>query len=491
MSHSELTKTAWIGLLRIVRRYYPALLALPLVLYLAIPTRNYYWDGIAFANDIEKHAPGAVLVHPNHLVYALWSGWLYGRIQELGFHTRSLFVMQVVNSILAGLSVWLFYFCLRLRGIHMPVAVPVALAFGFTATWWRFATDANAYVPSIFLLLTAYILLASSKNDALAGFAHAGAIVFHQLAIFSLPLALVRLRGRPRGLAAYLACALLPVTAGYIAAYRAVSPQPTWPGLLAWVTYHSPDSEFSFRPLVNLALTIRGTFRLFFGGRISDFAGDRISWGVLFLAVLVSIAFLVHCWRVRGQGAALSSAPRHLFIWAGCYALFLYFWMPQNTFYRLFYLPPLLIVFAFLLRSHAGAAWRFLPVLFLWNFAFVIYPQSRAEFNAPLHFALVQRDKWPAGSPIVFYKFHPDLWTISYFNMQAAWISLERADTAELDRHLAYAHSENKPLWLEATAYELVAAVPAGRQWLAAHERPGELLEFRDEKHHFQFRCFR
>ena len=75
--------------------------------------------------------------------------------------------------------------------------------------------------------------------------------------------------------------------------------------------------------------------------------------------------------------------------------------------------------------------------------------------------------------------------------MQAAWISLERADTAELDRHLAYAHSENKALWLEATAYELVAAVPAGRRWLAAHERPGELLEFRDEKHHFQFRCFR
>lgn len=462
-----------------------------MLFYLSIPTRNYYWDGIAFATDIEKHGAGAVLVHPNHLVYTLWSGWLYGQLQEFGFHTRSLFVMQVVNGILAGLCVYLLYFCLRLRGIGSPVAVPVALAFGFTATWWRFATDANAYVPSIFLLLVTYILLERAKVMFPAGIAHACAIVFHQLAILFLPLAIVRLRRRPRALAAYLACVLLPVTAGYVAAYRAVSSQPTWQGLLKWVTYHSPDSEFSFHPLASLALTIRGTFRLFFGGRISDFVGDAISWAVLFAAVFVSIAFLAHCWRARGQGVALSSVPRHLFLWAGCYAVFLFFWMPQNTFYRLFYLPPLLIAIAFLLLSPRATVWRLVPVLFLWNLVLVIYPQSRSEFNAPLHFALGQRDKWPTGSPIVFHKFHPDLWTISYFNMQAAWISLERADTAALDRYLAYAHSEKKPLWLEATAYELVAADPDGRRWLAAHERPGELVEFRDEKHHFQFQCFR
>ena len=34
-----------------------ALLFLPLAAYLAFPTRNFYWDGIAFAIDIEKGVP--------------------------------------------------------------------------------------------------------------------------------------------------------------------------------------------------------------------------------------------------------------------------------------------------------------------------------------------------------------------------------------------------------------------------------------------------
>ena len=135
--------------------------------------------------------------------------------------------------------------------------------------------------------------------------------------------------------------------------------------------------------------------------------------------------------------------------------------------------------------------WLFVSVLFLWNFAFVIYPQSRPEFNIPLRFALSRQSTWTPDTPIVFHKFHPDLWTISYFNMQAAWISTDHADLGLLDRHLEYARTAKKQMWLEATAYELLAADPQGQRWLADHERPGEVLEFRDEKHHFHFHCVR
>jgi hypothetical protein len=291
-------------------------------------------------------------------------------------------------------------------------------------------------------------------------------------------------------LAAYLASTLIPVFTAYLAAYRVISPEPTLPGLIQWVTYHSPDSGFAFRPVENLAFTIRGTFRLFFGGRIGDFVRDEVSWAMLSAAALAAVAFLVCFWR-GGKRVRFSRVPLDVSVWAGCYLLFLFFWMPQNTFYRLFYLPALLAGIACLVASSSGIVWRFLPILLLWNLTFVIYPQSRATFNVPLSFAQAQRDRWPTGTPIVFHKFHPDLWTISYFNKQAAWISLERANVDELDSHLAYARSENRPLWLEATAYELVAGDTDGRRWLAVHERPGELLEFRDEKHHFQFHCLR
>ena len=89
----------------------------------------------------------------------------------------------------------------------------------------------------------------------------------------------------------------------------------------------------------------------------------------------------------------------------------------------------------------------------------------------------------------VYQRFHPDLWTISYFNPQAEWKELNRADLGQLEQDLAQARSQKKPLWLEQTAYELVARSPAGTRWLVEHERPNALVRFKDEKHEFVFHC--
>ena len=43
-----------------------------------------------------------------------------------------------------------------------------------------------------------------------------------------------------------------------------------------------------------------------------------------------------------------------------------------------------------------------------------------------------------------------------------------------------------QPVWLEATAYDLVTAADAGRTWLKAHPVT-HLVHFKDPKHEFQF----
>lgn len=465
-------------------------LGLPLLLYLALPTRGFYWDGVAFAIDIEKRRPAASLVHPNHLIYSLWGAWIYKLTGLAGIHARALFILQAANSVLAGLCVILFYSSLRLKRVPDALSVPAALIFGFSATWWKFATDANAYVPSIFFLLCAYVLIERRKSTALAGFAHAGAMLFHELAILFLPVALLRLRKSPRMMLTYVATALVPVAAAYAVAYSSVSNT----GLFAWMTAHSPDSGFSFHPLTALGFSIRGTLRLFFGGKLGDFAHDGISRAGLLVLPIAVVLFLVAVWRAVRRGARISWPPLHLVAWAGVYAAFLFVWMPQNTFYRLFYLPALIAILAVMLRDTPAtrtALWLFVPVLMTWNFCFDIYPQSQPGFNKPLSFALAQRNTWGPGTPIVFHRFHPDLWTISYFSQQAVWIGLERADAGELERDLNYARSQNKALWLEAAAYDMIAADPNGRRWLALHERPGEQLDVKDEKHDFRFYCVR
>jgi hypothetical protein len=463
------------------------LLALPLVLYCALPTRNFYWDGVAFAINIEKRLPAAALLYPSHLIYMLWGSWLYRLCDALGIHTRALFVMQVSNGTLGGLCVFLLDKGLRRRNLSAGLSAAAALLFAFSATWWKFASDANAYIPAIFFLLCAWLLLDNPRTVLLAGLAHAVAMLFHQLAIVFLPVALLGLKKRRP---AYSAAALVPVVAAYAVSYRATAVHATLSGFFAWVTWHAPDSSFSFHPVTNFLLSLRGTARLFFGGKVGDFAGDGISQAALVLLAIASVAFLAGAWRTVRQ-TKLARPPFPLLVWAGAYAIFLFFWMPQNTFYRLFYLPPLVAILATTLRGADRAVRLFVPVLLLWNFAFAIYPQSRVDRNAPLSFAMAQRERWPAGTPIVFSLFHPDLWTISYFNMQAAWIGMPEPDIARLQHQLDEARSDGKPLWVEQTTWDRIASSPAGRDWLAAHEQPLDLVRFTDPKHEFRFHCLR
>jgi hypothetical protein len=471
------------------------LLLLPLFVYLFLPTRNFYWDGVAFAINIENASSVAALVHPSHLLYNLGGAGLYRLSQMVGIHTRALYILQTVNSLLAGLCVPLFYKCLRLRNVSATLGVPAALVFAFSATWWKFATDANAYVPSIFFILCAYVLVERRNSPVLAGLAHSGAMMLHELGLLFMPVALLRLRKDPRSMFAYAATAVIPVAAAYLMAYRAFSKDMALPpGLFSWVTSHAADSGFRFNPVTDAWFSIRATLRLFFGGRVGDFADNGISRAALAVLIVAAALFFVVLWRTARTGQRLLAPPRHLVVWIGVYAAFLFVWMPENTFYRLFYLPPLIAILAVTLRdapaSRAGT-WLLALVLLGWNFCFLIYPQSWTNFNAPLRFALAQQNTWVPGTPIVYRVFHSDLWTISYFNPQTSWIGMDRTDLDDLERDLEYARGHNTPLWLEQDAYLMIASNPNGQQWLTLHERPGELLEFKDQRHHFLFHSVR
>ncbi len=447
------------GLARLYQ-FFPLLL---LPVYLALPNRNFYWDGVAFAINIEKQAPLQATLHPNHLLYTPAILWLYRGALLAGWNIRALFLMQGVNSVLACGCVWLFFRMLR-RLTDPAAALSGALALAFSATFWRYATDADAYLPSLFLILAAWDLLETERSAAAAGLLHAGAMLFHQLAIFFLPVALFRVREkRPRFV--YLCCSILPVALVYLPAYRIVFGHFDARGFLEWITARSPDAAFSFHPLRDLALTVVGTARLFFGGKLAWVRPDVMTITAL-AALVASLAMLLRSCRI-GRNAPLRRPPFFLVLWLAIYASFLFFWMPQNTFYRLFYLPPAI---AALWCSLPSRALRWVPaVLFSANLAFLAVPESRVENNPALRFALAQRDRWPPGTPIAFHIFHPDLWTISYFNQQASWIGLEEPDIVLLDRTLEDARRRHQHLWLDSTARDLLAENPDGARWLASH----------------------
>ena len=89
-------------------------------------------------------------------------------------------------------------------------------------------------------------------------------------------------------------------------------------------------------------------------------------------------------------------------------------------------------------------------LLFL-NFTFYIYPNTLEKNNLPLTVAMEQRKVWPAGTGVVLAQFVPDLWTISYFNSQAAWIALEQPDAAKLQKYAEAFGHDGATIWVDWT----------------------------------------
>jgi hypothetical protein len=462
------------------------------VLYLLFSTREYYWDGVIFALEIEKaNGDPSLLFRPNHLLYNLTGYLLY---TALDAQVRALFLLQLVNQLLAGLCVVLVYRILLKITESSYHSLCLSLFFAFSATWWRFATDADAYIPSIFFLLICFLLLLPSRKSRpiWLGVFHSMAMLFHQLAIFFLPVAVVALwrkRRKVSHLLYYGAVSGLLTASVYIFVYRSLSDAGSF---WSWITTHSADSSFTFSLFHNAALSLRGNFRLFFGGRSSLLQFDAVTViGMICLAVALGWCYMLrseikNCmresWVQLNKQHLVEGIP--LLIWIFSYVLFLIFWIPKNTFYRLFYLPAII----FLLGS-LGRPWkeRFkhslvagLIILAVWNFTFLIYPLSRAENNEILSFALRHRADWPQGTTIIYRHYHSDLWTISYFNPQAKWIGKD--DFSDIS-----AFPGDGPFWLEGTAYDAINENPEGEQWLETRVDSAGSLIYRSDKHAFRF----
>src|SRR5690349_936410 len=159
-------------------------------IYLSFPTRVYYWDGIVSAQMIEgatRLSPS--LVHPNHLIYNFAGYLFYKLLRAFGADVRALIALQILNSLLSALCARVLFSILMatLRSFYFSVCLTVM--FAFSATWWKFSTDADAYIPSVlFLLISFYLVLPHRKaRPLLLGVTFFISMAFHQLAIFMWP----------------------------------------------------------------------------------------------------------------------------------------------------------------------------------------------------------------------------------------------------------------------------------------------------------------
>ncbi len=411
-----------------------------LVLYLSFLTRTYYWDGVLFALNIESvsrdEAPLAALIHPNHLLYSGLGYVAYDAASRFGIQLRAITILQIINAIASTALAYLLYRAVQRYSGSNLTALAACMLFAFGATWWKFSTDADAYIASV-LLLSIAVALAMDGKGFLAGFSHAVAMLMHQLAIFGcvpILIALFVYRRKIRLFPVYLVAAIAPVLAAYLIAYRSAD-HHTYPTLLAWVASSSTESKTTHSFTQLLGTNAVSYLKLFAGGRL-NLVRQFLSIP-MYVSLASCVCFLVYgvwLWfKAQPNGSAPAGDSRLklvLWSWLTPYILFLSWFEPGNAFYKLFIWPPIVVLLSLAMRTRRKAALSLALAVASWNFGAFIFPHSQSRADPVLEFAEKVNRELPKSATIYYREFVPDDWYLRYFAPGRQWIPLPPKETA-------------------------------------------------------------
>lgn len=484
-----------------------------LLIFWLFPTKNYYWDGIFFARVIEDaRGVSPSLLHPNHLLYNVVGYFLYKCTRALGLNWRAVEVLQFANSVVSVLTAWLLFRVLKRCLQSGYLSWTLTLLFAFSATWWKFSTDANAYVLSVFFLLLAfYFLLPDTKpRPLLVALIFSVSVLLHQLAVLCYPILALGLwwqassSTKKRNLIVLEFCVLAFVLVfdAYVYCFYLISGTSD-PGRLArWVTSYSPDASFSFDALSNLGYTLRGHIRLFFSGRFSLLKGLVTPAIIGLFCILIAVLLLWLFLMIRGirkvgwpslREVSRERVTRLAALWIVIYLAFLFFWLPHNTFYRLFYLPAIIILLGQVIKSRIVSESRkrsyrlalFVAAMALANFLFFIFPYAHAEKYPPLSAALEMNSIWRPGTVVFYAHENSDNNLFQYFNRETEWKPLP--EVAQLDAEIRNTYENGREAWLETTAIDELKKTPTGASWFARHAQTNTLRERLDTGYNIRF----
>lgn len=469
--------------------------AFVLLIYLLYPTKGFYWDGIFFAQWIEDAREFSYsLFYPNHLFYNVVGYFAFRAAQIFSEQARALYVLQFVNSIFGAASAGVFFLILKRCSQSVYLSGSLTLLLAFSAFWWKFSTDADAYISSIFFLLAAFYFLLPDRlpRPFLVALLHVCAMLLHQLAVFFFPVAVLGLifqtaslagRKRRRIVLQYALTAFSMTFATYYFCFYLLSGTSDFQSFIKWITFFSPENGFSNSFWESISMTLYGSFRLFIEGR-SGFLNRNPLTVILMIALAVSLIALIvqaarnlrdikQLWRTAADKNFYASPVVLLcLVWTFSYVLFLLFFIPKNTFYRLFYLPALLILAGTLLsaaRRNLNPTYcrryrlaLLAATLALSNFIFSIRPKSEVLPDTPLAFAVRANQIWSDKTVIYYDLLDTNERYVRYFNPMVTWKPISTMSPAEFQTEARRAADGGNDIWLEESAIEYLRAQPTG-----------------------------
>ncbi len=477
------------------------------LVYLLTLTSDYFWDGITFASQIEKVARGErgkeLLFHQNHLLYNAFGYFSYCLARTVNSGIRALTVLQVANVFIASAAVSVFFRIAERVTRSRYTAMVCASALAFSATWWKLATDADAYMLSVLLVLICLEnLLSQRPRWYAAGLALAGAMLVHELAsLFSIAAVVavfsIRKIERKRKFAVAMCALAWSVTVATYYICAELLHNLTHPlDVIRWATSNPSLIAPSSNPIPGMRLTLRASFDLIVGHSFSLFRQQGRIGSVIAAGVIISASvFIVRLMRSISPAQLIESlhtaAPEIadswkqgipiLIAWVSLYLVFLCFFEPQDPYLRLFYAPALALGLGLMLSNYkfltakqqevqssnlrfSRTAMLAVATLALFNFAFFIQPHMRAESNPLVAAARNANKVWDEQSVILYANHTEADTTFEYFNQETHWQRESSASIETLDSKIETAYKEGRNVWLNKGAAGSIDA-----NWLAKY----------------------
>jgi len=466
--------------------------------YLLTLTSDYFWDGITFALQIEKVARAErhaqLLFHQNHLLYNAFGYLLYNLARTANPNIRALTVLQVANVFVASAAVAVFFKLAERLTRSRDAALICSGALAFSASWWKLATDADAYVLSVLLILLCLNNLFSLRPRwYIAGLALAGAMLIHELAsLFSIAAIVSVLCDRNIKRRVLFCCGLCALAwslaiSAYCVSARLLHGITSPRDLIRWATSNPSLVSPSFKPTSLIMLTARSNFDLFVGHSFSSTfrqlgtLGWVTAFGVVvacvFIFKLVRSGTLTRCVESIRRPSPEIADPWNqsvpvLITWVSVYLVFLCFFEPQDPYLRLFYAPAPALGFGLVFRNYRLLAKRkqsasdYLPfprmaligvmALALSNFAFFIKPHMRSDTNPVVAAARNASTVWSKRTVILYGNRNEADTTFEYFNKATKWKKLSGGSPASLDSEIESIFENGGSVWLNKGAIEKI-----------------------------------
>jgi hypothetical protein len=236
-------------------------------------------DSIDYINTMDSSfASGRPLFHPHHLLNqpagVLWLEFL----RSIGITSDSARIVPLLPALVGSLTLCVFYLILRNRlGLSRALSLIGTALPAFSFAFWYYSDCVDVYnFPLLFIMLSLYLVTADRLGPmqcVLVGFTTAMAVIFHQIHVLFIPVALAAFFIRRYGsvsfwrrTAGYLAGLVPSVALPYLLVIFAVKRLTTFDEITGWVTRYGHHSAYWYPPaLSTLFKAFVGFFRSIIG----------------------------------------------------------------------------------------------------------------------------------------------------------------------------------------------------------------------------------